>query len=384
MFTITSIILFVIVLAILIASHEFGHFIVAKLSGMRVDEFALGFPPKIWGKQIGETKYSINLIPFGGYVKIFGEDPTEEVKQAADFKRSFGARPKWHQALVLLAGVTCNLILAWILFSVGFMSGLPVSTGFFAGSENVPGAKLVITGVLAGSPAEFAKLPAGSQIVEVVEIDKDGKRQEKITDPAVEYLQNFIAARPGKTLEISYLDKLQFGEIDKTLVKKITVVPKDGVVDGKAAIGVSMDMVAVIKQPFYQAPITGLTFTAKMTGYTAEALWNFGKQLFSGGQKAALAQVTGPIGLVGLVGEAGKMGLVYLLTFTALISINLAVINIIPFPALDGGRLLFLAIEAIIRRPLKPAIANTVNLIGFALLMLLMIVVTIKDVIGLW
>ena len=102
---ITSIILFIIVLAVLIASHEFGHFIVAKWSGIRVDEFALGFPPKIWSKQVGETKYSLNLVPFGGYVKIFGEDPTEEIKQSVDYTRSFGAQPKLNQAAVLLAGV---------------------------------------------------------------------------------------------------------------------------------------------------------------------------------------------------------------------------------------------------------------------------------------
>lgn len=376
---ITSIILFILVLALLIASHEFGHFIVAKLSGMRVDEFALGFPPKIWSKQIGETKYSINLVPFGGYVKIFGEDPTEEIKQSSDYKRSFGARPKWHQALVLLAGVTCNFILAWFLFSIGFISGLPVSTGFFAGSENIPGAQLVVTGVMPGSPAEEAKLPAGSQIVEVAE-----KGGEKLTSPTVSQMQEFIASRSGKTLEVSYLAKPNFKTIDQSAIQKTELVPKDGVVTGKAAIGVSMDMVAIIKQPFYKAPVTGLVFTANMTKYTAEALWGFGKQLFNGGQKAALAQVTGPIGLVGLVGEAGKMGFIYLLTFTALISINLAVINVIPFPALDGGRLLFLLIEVITRRPIKPIVANVANLIGFALLMLLMIAVTVKDVVTLW
>ncbi len=376
---VTSIILFIIVLAVLIASHEFGHFIVAKLSGMRVDEFALGFPPRIWSKQIGETKYSLNLVPFGGYVKIFGEDPTEEIKQSDDYKRSFGARPKYQQALVLLAGVTCNFILAWVLFSIGFMSGLPVSTGFFSSSENIPGAQLVITGVLPGSPAEEAKLPAGSQIIKITEIGG-----QSIVAPTVSQMQTFIETHGGKTLQISYLEQPNFKTVDEAAIKVVEIVPKDGVVAGKAAIGISMDMVAIIKQPFYQAPVTGLVFTTKMTGYTAEALWNFGKQLFNGEQKAALAQVTGPIGLVGLVGEAGKMGLVYLLTFTALISINLAVINILPFPALDGGRLLFLAIEAIIRRPIKPIVVNTANLIGFAILMLLMIVVTVKDLIHLW
>lgn len=376
---VTSIVLFIIILAVLIASHEFGHFIVAKWSGMRVDEFALGFPPKIFSWTKGETKYSLNLIPFGGYVKIFGENPDEEIDPNKDYARSFTARPKFYQALVLVAGVICNLILAWLLFSVSFMTGLPVSTGFFAGSENIPGAQLLVTAVLPGSPAEQSKLPAGSQIIEVAEVGG-----ATIQSPTVSEMQEFIATRAGKTLELSYLTKPNFEVIDQTAIQKTTVMPEEGIVEGKAAIGISMDMVAVIKEPFYRAPITGAVFTTKMTGYTAEALWNFGKQLFNGEQKAALAQVTGPIGLVGLVGEAGKLGLVYLLTFTALISINLAVINIIPFPALDGGRLFFLLIEVVIRRPLKPVVANTANLIGFALLMLLMIVITVKDVIHLW
>lgn len=375
---ITSVILFVIVLAVLIASHEFGHFIVAKLSGMRVDEFALGFPPKIWSKQIGETKYSLNMVPFGGYVKIFGENPDEEIDPNKDYSRSFTARPKIYQAAVLLAGVTCNFILAWVLFSIGFMSGLPLSTGFFGASEEIPGAALVVTGVLPDSPADEVGLPAGSQIVAISD------QAETITSPTVSQMQNFIADRLGKSFEVSYLANPNFSEIDESLIQTATIVPVEGLVTGKAAIGVSMDMVAVIKEPFYKAPITGAVFTTKMTGYTAGALWNFGKQLFNGGQKEALAQVTGPIGLVGLVGEAGKLGFIYLLTFTALISINLAVINIIPFPALDGGRLLFLLIEAIIRRPIKPVVVNAMNLIGFALLILLMIVVTVKDVVNLW
>lgn len=382
MFTITSIVLFIIVLAVLIASHEFGHFIVAKLSGMRVDEFALGFPPKILSWTKGGTKYSLNLIPFGGYVKIFGEDPTEEIKQSSDFKRSFGARPKWHQALVLLAGVACNLILAWILFSISFMSGLPLSTGFFSPNDNYQ-AVTVVTGVLPDSPAAKAGLPVGSQIISISNFAVNKGWHE----PTVTQVQGLIAESLNQELVVNYIAKpnpKEWRRYDRAKVETLKIVPVDGVVAGKAAIGVSMDMVAVIKEPFYKAPVTGLFFTATMTKYTAQALWGFGKQLFNGGQKEALAQVTGPIGLVGLVGEAGKMGLVYLLTFTALISINLAVINIIPFPALDGGRLLFLAIEAIIRRPLKPVVANTANLIGFALLMLLMIAVTVKDVVSLW
>lgn len=376
---IISIILFVIVLAILIVSHEFGHFIVAKLSGMRVDEFALGFPPKLWSKQIGETKYSVNLIPFGGYVKIFGEDPDDTSTSGPDKARSFTGRPRIYQVLVLVAGVVCNLILAWVLFSIGFMTGLPVSTGFFANADTIPNARLVVTGVLPNSPAVKASLPAGSQVIAVAEIGG-----QKIENPTVSQMQEFVASRGGKNLEVSYLAKPDFKNIDQALIQKVNLVPVDGVVTGKAAIGVSMDMVALIKQPFYQAPITGAVFTANMTKYTAQALWGFGKQLFAGESKQALASVTGPIGLVGLVGEAGRLGLVYLLTFTALISINLAVINLIPFPALDGGRLLFLLIETVIRRPIKPSVANATNAIGFALLMLLMIIVTVKDVVHLW
>jgi regulator of sigma E protease len=261
-----TILVFILVLVVLIIVHEFGHFVVAKLSGMRVDEFGLGYPPRAATiAQVGETRYTLNWIPFGGFVKIFGENPPPHgIGQAAD-PRAFSARPRILQALVLLAGIAMNLVLAWLIFTSILMTPHWISDHEFIGA-----------------------LPLGTALVQGVEV------------------------------------------------------------------------------------------TARVTGAIALGLAHFFVGLFT--FSADLSQVTGPIGIAGAVGTASALGWQSLLSLVALISINLALINLIPIPALDGGRLLFVLIETIIRRPIKPSVAQTVNTAGFAFLILLMLVVTFHDV----
>jgi len=251
------IIIFIISLAVLILVHEFGHFIVAKLFGIRVDEFALGFPPRLWAKEWRGTTYSINAIPFGGYVKIFGEDSDTENISAAEKKVSFTDKSKWIQAATLIAGIVMNLIFAWFLVYLLVLK----SDGFF-----------------------FA-----------------------FADSA----------------HITYV------------VTKETVV-------GLAAF-----------------------------------LWHIVTL------HADFSQVAGPIGIASIFSQATVAGFSQVVFLVAIISVNLAIINLIPFPALDGGRLLFVAIEAIIRRPIPPKIVQWTNNIGFALLIVLMIVVTAHDILKL-
>src|SRR3989338_10680166 len=148
-----TIVIFLLILAILILSHEFGHFIVAKKSWIRVDEFGLGFPPKLFGWRSGETEYSINILPLGGFVKIFGENPDEESISGHDAGRSLIAKPKHIQAAVLVAGVACNLILAWLLISVGFMIGLPTPVDQIVANDKSTTAHLLITTIAPGSLA---------------------------------------------------------------------------------------------------------------------------------------------------------------------------------------------------------------------------------------
>ncbi len=363
-----SIILFLIILVILIVSHEFGHFIVAKWSGIRVDEFAVGFPPRLWSKKKGETEYSINALPFGGYVKIFGENPDDESLRGPDHKRSLTAKPRWIQAMVISAGVIFNILLAWILLSFGFMIGFPTSiisgSGYEAYAKDV---SLTITNVLEKSPASNAGLKPGDRIMLL------SSEQDSLLNPTPETLQGFVASHGNSNITVSYKRGVAENKVD--------IVPRDGIAEGKPAIGIAMDVVGIVKLPVHRAILEGAKNTYFLLSETISGLWSLLKNALLG--QGSLASITGPVGIVKMVGDAGALGLVYLLGFTAIISINLAVINIIPIPALDGGRLLFVLIEAVMRKPIKPVFANVVNGVGFVLLMILMVVVTYNDIVRL-
>ena len=364
-----SIIIFIIVLGVLIFVHELGHFIFAKKTGMLVEEFAIGFPPRIFSFKKGETKYSIGLIPIGGFVKIHGEDYEEDGsdEKQKNHKRRFTSRPKWAQAVVLVAGVSFNLLLAWVFISIGFMSGLPVSVDQFEG-EKINDPNLILVNVLPDSPAMEAGLEVGDSIL-YLESASDSVQNIEST----EVVENFIASHGGQEIDILYK---RSGETETALTK---LTPKDGVIEGKPAIGVSFGMIGTIKFSFFRACWEGLKTTVSLTKATVVGLSLFAKDLVTG--NADMSQISGPVGIVFMVGDAFSFGIVYLLSFVSIISINLAVINLIPVPALDGGRLLFVLIEAIKGSPIKAKLVNTFNLIGFILLILLMLVVTFGDIV---
>lgn len=359
-----TIILFIIILAILILVHEFGHFIVAKKSGIRVDEFGLGFPPKIASKKIGETTYTLNAIPFGGFVKIFGEDPHSEEIKEIDKPRSFFYKPKWIQALVLVAGITFNIMFAWILISIGFMIGLPSPVGHSQFGE-VQNPQVVITSVLPKSPAAVAGLKAGDAIIFA---DIAGKAVENLTSENIS--KSIVESKSG---DVTFLYK-RGSDVPKTAIIK----PSTEIIKDRRAVGISMETIGTLKLPVHLALLEGARSTYFLTVNTAKGLASFLWQTIK--FKSDLSQVSGPIGIAGVVGEASHLGFVYLLSLVALISINLAIINLVPFPALDGGRLLFVAIEAIIRRPIPGAVARWTNAVGFALLLILMVVVSAHDI----
>jgi len=366
-----SILIFLIILAVLILVHEFGHFLLAKQAGIRVDEFGLGFPPRLFGRRKGETMYSINAIPFGGFVKIFGEDPSEEARSGPDAARSFINRPRATQAAVLGAGVVFNLLFAWILLTVAFTSGMPASVGFAEGLP-VTDERVVITSVLPGSSAERAGLTSGDIIRAIDATDA-------LTDAvSVETLQQFIAARGGEKLLLTYE---RDGVVQQASVIPTVFAPETTGEDGALArpiIGITMDLIGEVALPLHLAAVASARLTFELPGRIAVGLG----ELVAGSLRgtADFSEVAGPVGIVGLVREAAQFGFVSLLSFTAFISLNLAVINLLPFPALDGGRLLFVGIEALKRSPLSPRIANTANTVGFALLILLMLAVTYNDV----
>lgn len=357
-----SILLFIIILAALIFVHELGHFIAAKRAGVRVDEFGIGFPPRLWKKKIGETVYSINAFPIGGFVKIFGEDPSEESLKGEDSLRSLNHKKRYVQAWIIAAGVVFNLLFAWLLVSFGFMIGLPYSADDSVYSARVQNPSLTITQVMPLSPAEKAGLKGGDIILDI------SSGADSLNNPRVETTQKFIASH--EELKLTYLRG--------TETKTATVRGIDGVIDGRRAIGISMDIVGILKLPIHEALYAGTKTTASITVAMIIGILEFFKNIFIG--QANLKDISGPVGIVGIVSDASTLGFIHLLSLTAIISINLAIINLLPFPALDGGRLLFLLIEAIKRSPIKPGVANAANGIGFLILIAFMVFITFHDV----
>jgi regulator of sigma E protease len=356
----TTLILFILVLGILVFVHEFGHFIVAKKTGMRVDEFAIGFPPRIVSKKIGETVYSINLIPLGGYVKIYGENPDDLEEDGVE--KGFLDQPLLARFSVLTAGVLFNFLFAWLAFSIVFMFGFLAPQGYLG---NTGDADTVITVVAPNNPAEEAGLRAGDSIVSV------SAGELELENPTAQETFDFIGNNQDSELSFEILR----GET----VETIDVTPIEGVVPGKKAIGVSFDNLIEVTLPIHKAIAQGYNTSIDLTLAITVGMWDFFGSIFTGDSEV-LSQVAGPVGIAGMVGQASELGVSYLITFTAIISLNLAVLNLIPFPALDGGQIVFVIWEAITKKKINPKIVSVLNITGFVLLMLLMIVVTFGDI----
>lgn len=358
-----SVIIFLAVLFVLVLVHEWGHYITAKLTGMRVDEFGIGFPPKLFGIKKGETEYTFNALPIGGFVKIYGEDK-EAAQDGGDYARSFSGKSKWAQALVLIAGVSMNILFAWFLFTGAYIWGIERAVDE---SEASPEARLMITDVLVGGPAGEAKLPRG---IVLTAVTREGETLTSLTPSA---FSEFVARKDGTPLQIAYT---QSGELFMT-----TIAPKAGTIESdptRPAIGVALSLVDRVQYSFFAAVKEGFFQTIEGTIAITVGIFSLIKDAVLG--QADFTQVAGPVGIVGLVGEASAFGFSALLMFTAFISLNLAVINLLPFPALDGGRLLFVGIEAVTRRPMPVRATQIMNTVGFFILIALMVVVTWNDI----
>lgn len=355
-----GILLFIGILVVLILVHEFGHFSVAKLFKIRVDEFGIFFPPRITAFKKGETEYSINWLPFGGFVRIFGENPEEGTSDP----RSLVNKPRLVQAAVIVAGVFFNLVFAWLVLSAGYMTGLPSSVDH-VGVGQVRDAKPMVTGVYPNSPAETVGLMAEDQLVHLqtgVTALPDGFTAEEAT--------NFIIEHQDDSLGLTVL---RDGE-EKSFIARA----KEGIVPGRKALGLQLDDVGTLQLPVHLALVQGGYLTYQMTIATAEGLAGFFSKMFTG--VADFSSVSGPIGIVAFGGTFVQQGFAAIVIITASISIALAIFNVIPIPGLDGGKLLFIIVEGIIRRPISRKLSTALTIAGFVLLISLMLVVSYHDI----
>ncbi|MBI4087579.1 MAG: site-2 protease family protein [Candidatus Liptonbacteria bacterium] len=339
------IILIVIVgLSLLILGHEAGHFFVAKLFKLRVDEFGFGFPPRMFAKKKGETEYSFNWLPFGGFVRIAGEDGEFGLKNgdgSTDKNRLFFAQPAWKKGLIILAGVATNFVLGWFLISAILMVGIPKA--------------VIISSVQPDSPAARIGLQP-ADIVSNFSTAKDFTR--------------FVKEHAGQTVDL----EIKRGDRHLTL----SVVPRKETKPGEGAVGVVLVDAGEDRQGILTAAWDGLRRALMISGLTFQSLYELVKTLFFDG--SLLPGVVGPVGIFSVAAETGKIGLIYLVQLISIISLNLAVINLVPFPALDGGRFLMILIEKMKGSPISRKTEAIVNATGFLFLIALMIALTARDV----
>jgi len=367
-----TIFIFLILLGLLVFVHELGHFLVAKWNGIKSHEFGFGFPPRlvgvvkndatgrykvIWGNRdvkSPHTVYSLNWLPLGGFVKIKGEDGHNQDPD------SFAGKSAWIRTKVLGAGVAMNFIFAWLLISIVFTLGLPQPIDPSQRAQ-YQDAKIQILEVKKGTPAEMMGLQLGDEILTIAGNQIASLKQVSDT----------IAENKGKSLEIK-IDRL-----GKEMV--LTGIPRIDYPAGEGALGISFSETAIISYPWYQSLYRGLEATYNITVAILQA---FGRMLggLFGMETGAPVDVTGPVGIVYLTKQMSDLGLAYLLQFAALLSINLGIINILPIPALDGGRILFILIEKLKGSPVSQRVEGMIHQVGFILLLLLMLLITFRDV----
>lgn len=348
---ITLLIFFAIILVIVL-THEFGHFIFARLNGIKVEEFGFGFPPRLFGWQRKQTLYSFNLIPLGGFVKIKGED--EEIPELD----SFSAKSIPSRALILAAGGIFNILLGFILFSFLAWYGLPTLS---LEEKAIEGNRVVIMNVLEGSPAEKLGLKPGDILI-------SGESPSLKTEfSSFSQAKEFIEKTKGEEIKFVYLRK------NKELQLTARIEPEKD-----KHLGVAMANLSILKEKWYKSPFRGLKMTWETIKGTAFGIYTLVKNLII--REPVLDMVAGPVGIVSIINYSLGFGAIFVLHLVALISISIAVLNLLPFPALDGGRILFLLFEIVLRKPVSQKIASFVHAVGFSLLIILMFVITYFDI----
>jgi len=347
---------FIFIFGLLVFVHELGHFLMARRAGVKVLEFGFGFLFPIFKWKKGDTVYSINAIPLGGFVRLFGEDGKESKSP-----QSFTNKSSRQKGGILVAGIVMNFLLAVFLFSLLYAIGFkPIAAGMADHPGVVNNQQVIIGDVNKDSIAEKSGLMKNDLIVSV-----DGKPVYSSYD-----LILFLNQPKEGNFEV----KVKRGEKEPVFL----LMPTEDKEAGRKIIGVVLEETGKIQSKWFMAPIAGVLETVRLTKENFLAITGFFKQLFS--QFNVSKQVSGPVGIISITGAMAKMGFLYILQFMAFLSVALAIFNILPIPALDGGHLFILGIEAVKRKELSVATKNLINLIGFAFLLLLIAVITINDI----
>jgi len=365
-------------LIVLMIIHEFGHFIIAKKFGIRVDEFGIGYPPRLFGKKMGDTIYSINLIPLGAFVRIYGEEglDAKSSREAGDSVlgvedvKSFTSLKIWKRVLIIIGGVAAFWLAAIIIFSVVFATGadLPI------GDQDVPGmtnARVIISQVSSGSPAQIAGMEFGDVVVLLGSLTNEGGTEiikvEKVKD-----FQDFTKKYEGEQVIATVQRNGQTLELQFS--------PRVSPPDGQGAVGVGLERIASLieKYPWYIAPIKGISYTWQVTVSSLVGLYSIFANIGGGKGLPAGAEFAGPLGITVFLANAASYGLGFFLYFIGAIAVFIAIFNLFPIPALDGGKLVFLLIEKVRGRPVSAKVEQIITVSFFIVLICLSLFITIR------
>ncbi len=344
-----TILIFIPVLSVLVFVHEFGHFITAKLFGVTVEEFGFGIPPRIWSKRIGETEYSINLLPLGGFVRLEGEDSGKKI--------GFQAQDPFKKIVILVSGVVGNFMIAWFILVVLFSVGNPAFE-----------AEVTVQEVALDSPAAKAGIISGMTIKKFA--GEDLLVAGQLVDKSEQYA--------GRKVPLVV-------ETPEGKAKTVHLVPRANPPEGQGALGVVISTqgdVVFEKVSWYRAPWRAFRQATYILVQTLRGFFLTLRDFFI--EQEVPQGVTGIVGIYQLTGAAASWGLAFLLQFIAILSLNLVIFNLLPIPALDGGRLLFVSIETLLGCDIDPRWKSRINQIGFILLIVLFLAITAKDVAGLF
>ncbi|MFZ5845578.1 MAG: RIP metalloprotease RseP [Patescibacteria group bacterium] len=360
---------FFIILSILILIHELGHFVVALLLGVKVEEFGLGLPPRAWGKKIKGTVYSLNWLPIGGFVKLAGEDDGEHpslkrshpARQGETLKKYFWARTKKERAAILLAGVTMNFLLAVALTAYLLTQGVMVPSG-----------QVHIERILPNTPAAQAGLKE-KDIIKNIKYQIAGNQYAEKTIKTTRDLIEITGRHKGEIVTLAVERE------GKELI--VSLVPRAQYPQGEGPMGVAISDLELKKYTLGEAPFLALKVNLQRAGDMLLSIVAMLWRLVT--LRSVGAEVAGPIGIAQVTGQAVKYGVRAVLEFMAILSLNLAVLNILPVPALDGGRLAFVFLEKLLGKRVKPAFEKSTHQAGMIILLILILLISLNDILRL-